>query len=139
LLWIIEDVFLRTANSLVLSKQSTWSNHSHWINTWHNYAVFDFSRIFRGVNTDFFFNFSDIFLISPTSDPSDFLLNRAVPIFAPGKVAQRSIYNWNIVEKWRLNTHSLIWIIAIKYRLSNEIDINYFPVYLLYLIIKYIL
>jgi hypothetical protein len=33
---------------------------------------------FRGVNTDFFFNFSDIFLISPTSDPSDFLLNRAV-------------------------------------------------------------
>jgi hypothetical protein len=52
------------------------------------------------------------------------------PIFAPGKVAQRSIYNWNIVEKWRLNTHSLIWIIAIKYRLSNEIDIIYFPVYL---------
>jgi hypothetical protein len=40
--------------------------------------VFDFSRTFRGVNTDFFFNFSDIFLISPTSDPSDFLLNRAV-------------------------------------------------------------
>ena len=29
-------------------------------------------------------------------------------IFAPGRVAQRSIYNWNIVEKWRLNTHSLI-------------------------------
>jgi hypothetical protein len=29
-------------------------------------------------------------------------------IFAPGKVVQRSIYNWNIVEKWRLNTHSLI-------------------------------
>ena len=29
-------------------------------------------------------------------------------IFAPGKVAQKSIYNWNIVEKWRLNTHSLI-------------------------------
>ena len=26
----------------------------------------------------------------------------------PGRVAQRSIYNWNIVEKWRLNTHSLI-------------------------------
>jgi hypothetical protein len=25
------------------------------------------------------------------------------PIFAPGKVAQRSINNWNIVEKWRLN------------------------------------
>jgi hydroxymethylpyrimidine/phosphomethylpyrimidine kinase len=40
--------------------------------------VFHFSRTFRGVNTDFFFNFSDIFLISPTSDPSDFLLNRAV-------------------------------------------------------------
>ena len=40
--------------------------------------MFDFSRTFRGVNTDFFFNFSDIFLISPTSDPSDFLLNRAV-------------------------------------------------------------
>jgi hypothetical protein len=40
--------------------------------------VFDFSQTFRGVNTDFFFNFSDIFLISPTSDPSDFLLNRAV-------------------------------------------------------------
>jgi hypothetical protein len=40
--------------------------------------VFDFSRTFHGVNTDFFFNFSDIFLISPTSDPSDFLLNRAV-------------------------------------------------------------
>jgi hypothetical protein len=38
----------------------------------------DFSRTFRGVNTDFFLNFSDIFLISPTSDPSDFLLNRAV-------------------------------------------------------------
>jgi hypothetical protein len=36
------------------------------------------SRTFRGVNTDFFLNFSDIFLISPTSDPSDFLLNRAV-------------------------------------------------------------
>jgi hypothetical protein len=52
------------------------------------------------------------------------------PIFTPGKVAQRSINNWNIVEKWRLNTHSLIWIIAIKYRLSKEIDINYFPVYL---------
>jgi hypothetical protein len=33
-------------------------------------------------------------------------------IFAPGKVAQTSIYNWNIVEKWRLNTHSLIWIIV---------------------------
>ena len=40
--------------------------------------MFDFSRTFRGVNTDFFFNFSDIFLLSPTSDPSDFLLNRAV-------------------------------------------------------------
>ena len=40
--------------------------------------MFDFSRTFRGVNTDFFFNFSDIFLISPTSDLSDFLLNRAV-------------------------------------------------------------
>ena len=40
--------------------------------------MFDFSRTFRGVNTDFFFYFSDIFLISPTSDPSDFLLNRAV-------------------------------------------------------------
>ena len=26
----------------------------------------------------FFFNFSDIFLISPMSDPSDFLLNRTV-------------------------------------------------------------
>ena len=44
-----------------------------------HFIVFDFSRTFRGVNTDFFFfNFSDIFLISPTSDPSDFLLNRAV-------------------------------------------------------------
>ena len=40
--------------------------------------MFDFSLTFRGVNTDFFFNFSDIFLISPTSDLSDFLLNRAV-------------------------------------------------------------
>ena len=40
--------------------------------------MFDFSRTFRGVNTDFFFYFSDIFLISPTSDLSDFLLNRAV-------------------------------------------------------------
>ena len=40
--------------------------------------MFDLSLTFRGVNTDFFFNFSDIFLISPTSDPSDFLLNRAV-------------------------------------------------------------
>ena len=40
--------------------------------------MFYFSRTFRGVNTDFFFNFSDIFLISPTSDLSDFLLNRAV-------------------------------------------------------------
>ena len=40
--------------------------------------MFDFSRTFRGVNTDFSFNFSDIFLISPTLDPSDFLLNRAV-------------------------------------------------------------
>jgi hypothetical protein len=40
--------------------------------------VFNFSRTFRGVNTDFCFNFSDIFLISPTSDLSDFLLNRAV-------------------------------------------------------------
>jgi hypothetical protein len=29
-------------------------------------------------------------------------------IFTSGKVAQRSIYNWNIVEKWCLNTHSLI-------------------------------
>ena len=34
--------------------------------------------IFLGVNTDFFFNFSNIFLISPTSDRSDFLLNRTV-------------------------------------------------------------
>ena len=40
--------------------------------------MFHFSQIFRGVNTDFFFNFSDIFLISPTSDPSDFLLNLTV-------------------------------------------------------------
>ena len=40
--------------------------------------MFDFSRTFRSVNTDLFFNFSDIFLISPTSDSSDFLLNRAV-------------------------------------------------------------
>ena len=40
--------------------------------------MFGFSRTFRGVNTDFFFNFSDIFLISPTSDLSGFLLNRAV-------------------------------------------------------------
>ena len=29
-------------------------------------------------------------------------------IFVPGKVVQRSIYSWNIVEKWRLNTHNLI-------------------------------
>ena len=34
--------------------------------------------IFLGHFAVFFFNFSDIFLISPTSDPSDFLLNRAV-------------------------------------------------------------
>ena len=40
--------------------------------------MFDFSRTFRGVNTDFFFNFSGILLISPTSNPSDFLLDRAV-------------------------------------------------------------
>ena len=40
--------------------------------------MFDFSQTFRGVNTDFFLNFSDILLISLTSDPSDFLLNRAV-------------------------------------------------------------
>jgi hypothetical protein len=49
-------------------------------------TVFDFSQTFRGVNTDFFFNFSDIFLISPTSDPSDFLLNRAVRAVAAAKI-----------------------------------------------------
>jgi len=38
----------------------------------------DFLRGFRSVNTNFFFNFTDIFLISPTSDPSDFLPRRAV-------------------------------------------------------------
>jgi hypothetical protein len=37
--------------------------------------------------------------------PSVFLL---CTIFVPGRVAQRSIYNWNIIENWRLNTHSLI-------------------------------
>ena len=40
--------------------------------------MFDFSWAFRGVNTDFFFNFVDIFLISPTSDQSDLLLKCAV-------------------------------------------------------------
>ena len=49
--------------------------------------MFDFSRTFRSVNTDFFFNFSDILLISPTSDPSDFLLNRAVrAVYVPYNV-----------------------------------------------------
>ena len=38
----------------------------------------------------FFFNFSDIFLISPTSDPSDFLLNRAVRAVCIGHVIQYS-------------------------------------------------
>ena len=40
--------------------------------------MFDFSWTFCGVNTDFFLNFSDIFLISQTLDPSVFLLNHAV-------------------------------------------------------------
>ena len=39
--------------------------------------MFDFSRTFRGVNTAFFSNFTDIFVISPTSGQSDFLLKRA--------------------------------------------------------------
>ena len=48
--------------------------------------MFDFSRTFRGVNTDIFLNFSDIFLISPTSDPSDFLLSHAVHAVCPAVV-----------------------------------------------------
>jgi hypothetical protein len=54
-------------------------------------AVFDFSQTFRGVNTDFLKNFSDIFLISPTSDLSDFLLNCAV----------RTVYAWFYCWKYR--------------------------------------
>ena len=57
-------------------------------------TVFDFSQTFRGVNTDFFFNFSDIFLISPTSDPSDFLLNRAVWKAIDEYVTKRVIHIW---------------------------------------------
>ena len=57
--------------------------------------MFDFSRTFRGVNTDFFFNFSDIFLISPTSDLSDFLLNRAVRAVAAVKI-------WAHFEQWTI-------------------------------------
>jgi hypothetical protein len=40
--------------------------------------MLDFSQTFHGVNTDFFFNFTDIFLVSLTSDHSDFLLEHAV-------------------------------------------------------------
>ena len=57
--------------------------------------MFDFSRTFRGVNTDFSFNFSDIFLISPTSDPSDFLLNRAVRAVA---VRNNPIKIWCLLD-----------------------------------------
>jgi hypothetical protein len=46
-------------------------------------TVFDFSWAFRCVNTDFFLNFADIFLISPMSDQSDFLLRRAVRTVCP--------------------------------------------------------
>jgi hypothetical protein len=43
-----------------------------------NHRVRFFSDISRCKHWLFLKNFSDIFLISPTSDPSDFLLNRAV-------------------------------------------------------------
>jgi hypothetical protein len=45
--------------------------------------VFNFSLTYRSVNTDFFFNFSNIFLILPMSNPSDFLLNRRCNNVAP--------------------------------------------------------
>jgi len=67
--------------------------------------MFDFYQTFRGVNTDFFQNFTDIFLISPTSDPSDFLLKRAMRtvdtnlvLRFPPPVKLTPQYNWNIVE-----------------------------------------
>jgi hypothetical protein len=61
--------------------------------------VFDFSRTFRGVNIDFFFNFSDIFLISPTSDLSDFLryiLYITTDIWLVGWTSQQltHFYHW---------------------------------------------
>jgi hypothetical protein len=49
------------------------------------------------------------------------------PIFAPGKVAQRSINNWNIVEKWRLNTHSLFWGKHIPH--PKKINIQWYEVH----------
>ena len=66
--------------------------------------MFDFSWAFRGVNTNFFFNFADIFLISPTSDQSDFLLKRAVHIvylhvqcnFVWVFFAKRTSISWNV-------------------------------------------
>jgi hypothetical protein len=58
-------------------------------------TVFDFSRTFRGVNTDFFFNFSDIFLISPTSDLSDFLLNRAVRAVDVAISLKKRVDSWS--------------------------------------------
>ena len=58
--------------------------------------MFDFSRTFRGVNTAFFSNFTDIFVISPTSGQSDFLLKRAgravgTPVFYTNKTDHHDI------------------------------------------------
>jgi hypothetical protein len=61
-------------------------------------TVFDFSLTFRGVNNNFFFNFSDIFLISPTSDPSDFLLNRAVLDFPLCIHLCNAYTTWNVTH-----------------------------------------
>ena len=92
--------------------------------------VFDFSRTFRGVNTDFFLNFSDIFLISPTSDPSDFLLNRAVRAVPTINVNNYTIIKYRpvIYNRWDYNgclTLSYIIKLVIQVIVGECITFNF--------------
>ena len=68
-----------------------------------------FSWAFRGVNTDFFYYFSGIFLISPTSDQSDFLLKCAVHT-----VYVHCLYNKNIYTCGERGKNSSIFYLFLK-------------------------
>ena len=102
--------------------------------------MFDFSRSFRGVNTDFLKNFSDIFLISLTSDPSDFLLNHAVcNVSLPYILFFCTVYFFIYMVmawQWVLSSCHMLhfsgiqnvkwWIIfnTLKMNLSNNIELS---------------
>ena len=87
-----------------------------------NHRVRFFSDI---VNTNFLKNFSDIFLISPTSDSSDFLLNRAVraAIYVDTWQGPVSVIH-NLVLRMKIQTENFFGSI-ISTRLCDSLWMNF--------------